>query len=817
MLETTASAPEVKASNQDASLLSRKIKKVAVLGSGIMGSGIACHLANIGLDVLMLDIVPRDLTEEQKNDPKVRNSMANNALAAAIKSKPAPLYKKNFASRIKTGNFEDDFEKIGDCDWVIEVVIERLDIKKIVFEKVDQFRKKGALVTSNTSGIPIHLMAEGRSEDFRQHFCGTHFFNPPRYLRLLEIIPTPDTKQEVVDFLMNYGDVFLGKQTVLCKDTPAFIANRVGVYAMAKIYQLTDELDLDINTVDKLTGPAIGRPKTGTFRLGDLVGLDTAEKVMKGIKDNCPNDEQASTFNMPSYMQFLLDNKFYGNKTKKGFYQRTKEKDENGRRITLALNLKTNEYAPTGRPTVESLKTIKQIDSPTGKIKALFKADDKGGELVRRSLLGLFAYVSNRIPEIADNLYSIDNAVSAGFAWNYGPFEYWDIIGVEEGVKLAKEAGEKIAPWVDEMIAGGNTAFYKSENGVRKYYDIDSKSYKAVPGGDAFIVLDNYREKAPVFKNEEVVLHDIGDGVLCLEFVSKMNSIGEGVLRGLNECITIAEEGGWKGLVIGNNAEHFSVGANLMMIGMFAFQQEFDELNMAVDLFQQTTMRCRYSSVPVVAATQGYVFGGGCETIMHCDAAMAAAESYIGLVEVGVGLIPGGGGTKEFALRLSDSMYPGDVVIPKLIEATKTLAMASVATSAEEAYKLGYLLKGRDEVVMNAKRNIADAKAKVLELSDGYIQPLPRTDITVMGRTGLGALYTFANELKLGNYASDHDIKIAKKIAYVLCGGDLTGIQKVSEQYLLDIEREAFLSLCGEQKTLERIQHMLQTNKPLRN
>ncbi len=818
MSEITAPAvPTVKASNSDAALRSRKIKKVAVLGSGIMGSGIACHFANIGLDVLMLDIVPRDLADDQKNNPAARNKMANDSLAAALKSKPAALYNKNFASRITTGNFDDDFAKIEDCDWIIEVVVERLDIKKIIFEKVDKFRKKGALVSSNTSGIPINLMAEGRSDDFKKHFCGTHFFNPPRYLRLLEIIPTPDTDPAVIDFFMHYGDLFLGKQTVLCKDTPAFIANRVGVYAMAKIYQLTDELGLDISTVDKLTGPAIGRPKTGTFRLGDLVGLDTAAKVMAGIKENCPNDEQVGAFNAPSYMNFLLENKFYGNKTKKGFYQKTKEKDEKGRPIILGLDLKTHEYAPTQRPKLASLKDLKQIENQEAKIKFLFNAEDEGGQLIRRSLLGLFAYVSNRIPEIADNLYSIDDAVRAGFAWEYGPFEYWDTVGVETAVELAKKEGEQIAPWVTDMLAAGHTSFYKSENGQRKYYDGASKSYKTVPGGEAFIQLDNYRELPPVYKNDEITLHDIGEGVLCLEFTSKMNSIGEGVLRGINESIRIAEEDGWKGLVIGNNATHFSVGANLMMIGMFAFQQEFEELNMAVDLFQQTTMRCRYSSIPVVAATQGYVFGGGCETIMHCDAAMVAAESYIGLVEVGVGLIPGGGGTKEFAVRLSDSMYKGDVIIPKLIEHTKTVAMASVSTSAAQAFDLGYLVKGRDEVVMNTGRNIAEAKAKVLELADGYTQPLARKDIKVLGRNGLGALYTFANELKLGKYASDHDIKIAKKISYVLCGGDLTGPQTVSEQYLLDIEREAFLSLCGEQKTQERIQHMLQTNKPLRN
>jgi len=795
----------------------RRIKKVAVLGSGLMGTGIAAHFANIGLDVLMLDIVPFDLSEEEKNNPSARNRMADNSLKMALKAKPAPFYSNKFASRIKTGNFDDHMDQISDCDWIIEVVIERLDIKKQIFEKVDAIRKKGSLVSSNTSGIPIHLMAEGRSEDFRQHFCGTHFFNPVRYMRLLEVIPTTDTLPEVTDFFMHYGDVFLGKQTVLCKDTPAFIANRVGVYAMAKIFQLTEQMGLRIEEVDKLTGPLIGRPKTGTFRLGDLVGHDTSAKVIAGIKENCPNDEQAHTFEIPAYILFLLDNKFYGDKSKKGFYEKTKERDANGRPVILALDLKTLEYGPSQKPSIPSIGLSKKIEELPQRIRAVYDAEDQGGELIRKSLQGLFAYVSNRVPEISDTLYGIDDAVRAGFAWQMGPFEYWDTIGVEKGIKDAEADGQKIADWVKEMLAAGHTSFYKIENGVKKYYCREKKAYAAVPGAETFIILDNHREKTPVFKNSEVILHDIGDGVLCLEFISKMNAMGEGILRGINECIQIAEEGDWKGLVIGNNAQHFTVGANLMMIGMFAFQQEFEELNMAVNLFQQTTMRCRYSSIPVVAATQGYVFGGGCETIMHCDAALCAAESYIGLVEVGVGLIPGGAGTKEFAVRASDAFFAGDVQIPTIIEKFKTIAMASVATSAHQAFDLGYLQKHKDSVVMNTQRNIGEAKKKVLELADTYVQPIQRTDVTVLGRTGLAALYVAANELLLGQYASEHDIKIAKKVAYVLCGGDLTGQQQVSEQYLLDIEREAFLSLAGEKKTLERIQHMLQTNKPLRN
>lgn len=798
-------------------MTSRRIRKVAVLGSGLMGSGIACHLAGVGLEVMMLDIVPFDLTEDQKKNPKERNRIVNAALDTAIKSKPAPLYDKAFSSRITTGNFDDDMPKIAECDWIIEVVVERLDIKQQVFEKVEKYRKLGTLISSNTSGIPINMMAAGRSDDFRKHFCGTHFFNPVRYMRLLEIIPTTETDPSVIDFFMQYGDRTLGKQTVLCKDTPAFIANRVGVYAMAKIYQLTTEIGLTIEDVDALTGPPMGRPKTGTFKLGDLVGHDTASNVIKGIKANCPNDEQASSFEIPKYQQFLLDNKFLGNKSGQGFYKRTAEKDATGRPISLALNLETLEYAPSERSKLASLGVAKQIEELPNRLRALFKHTDKGGELVRRSLSGLFAYVSNRVPEISDSLYAVDDALRAGFAWDLGPFQYWDVIGITEGVAAAEADGQQIAAWVKEMIAAGFTSFYKSENGVKKYYDIKTKSYQPMLGAGEFIVLDNYRDKKPVYENPEVVLHDIGDGVLCLEFRSKANSIGEGVLRGINDSIKIAEEEGWKALVIGNNATNFTVGANLMMIAMLAYQQEWDELNYAIKFFQDTSMKLRYSAIPVVIATQGYVFGGGCEFSMHADAVAAAAESYVGLVEVGVGLIPGGGGTKEFAVRASDTFHEGDVQINILIEQFKTISMAQVATSAHEAFNLGYLTHEKDFVVLNKDRNIAEAKKKALQLAENYVQKQPRKDILVLGRTGLSALYVAAHSLQLGNYASEHDIKIAKKVAYVLCGGDLTGAQRVSEQYLLDVEREAFLSLCGEQKSLERVQYMLTNNKPLRN
>jgi len=790
---------------------SRAIRKVAVLGSGVMGSGIALHFANIGLEVLLLDIVPFDLKEEEKANPKMRNKIVNDAFTFALKSKPAQAYNPESAKRVTLGNFDDDMSKIKDCDWVIEVVIERLDIKKQVFEKVDALRKKGSLVTSNTSGIPIHLMAEGRSEDFQKNFCGTHFFNPPRYLRLLEVIPTPNTSTEVVDFLMNYGDVHLGKETVLCKDTPAFIANRVGVYAMAKVFQLTQELGLTIEEVDALTGPAIGRPKTGTFKLSDLVGNDTGTKVMMGIKENCPNDEQAGAFEIPKYVQFLLDNKFYGNKSKKGYYY----KDE--KRNSFSLRLDTLEYAPTGKPKFASLDAAKKVENLQDKVNAFIKADDKGAQMVKRSLAGLFAYVSNRVPEISDVLYAVDDALRAGFAWEIGPFQYWDIVGVQKGIELAEADGLTISAWVKEMLAAGNTSFYKIENGVKKYYDQQSKSYKTIPGAESFIILENLRANKPVWKNSGGTLHDIGDGVLNLEFTSKMNSLGGDVLAAINKSIEIAEKG-YKGLVIGNDAPNFSVGANLMMISMLAMEQEFDELDIAIRQFQQTTMRCRYSSVPVVSAPHGMTLGGGCEVTLHSDAVIASAETYMGLVEVGVGLIPAGGGTKELALRTSDSFKNGDPMLQSLQDNFLNIAMAKVGTSAKEAFDLGLMRKNKDRIVVNAKRVIAEAKQEVIRLSEeGYTQNAHRNDITVLGRTGLGTLTVGVESFVAGGYISAHDAKIAKKIAYVMCGGDLSAPTQVNEQYLLDLEREAFLSLCGEKKTLERIQAMLTTGKPLRN
>ncbi len=797
--------------------MSYRIKKVAVLGSGVMGTGIACHMANVGMELLMLDILP---PQHQNPQGAQRNQVASDALAAALKAKPAPLYDKAFANRIEVGNLEDDLPKIKDYDWIIEVVVERLEIKQQLFEKVAQYRTPGTLVTSNTSSIPIHLLADGRDEEFKKHFCGTHFFNPPRYLRLLEIIPIAETDPKLVEFFMQFGDVHLGKQTVLCKDTPAFIANRIGVMSGTKITLLTQEYQMRIEEVDALTGTLIGRPKTASFKLQDLVGIDTGDKVTRFVQQAVKDDPFFQKLNDTpplKFMEFLLENQFYGNKSGKGFYERTSEKDENGRTIYKALNLQTLTYETAIRPKLEAVQSAKGIELMDKRLQNLIEGNTREHQFMQAYFAALFSYTAHRVPEIADEYYQIDDAMRAGYVWEYGPFEYWDLIGLDKGIELIESQNETVPTWVLEAQKKGCTAFYKFEGGTKKYFNLQTQNYQAVPSAANYIILDSYRQKTPLLKNSECTLHDLEDGVMCLEFTSKSNAIGEGIGRGLVEAIERAESEGWKGLVIGNNAPQFSVGANLMNVGMLAMQKQYDQLDAMVQGFQDINMRIRTSKIPVVVATQGYVFGGGCEIAMHCDAGVYAAESYIGLVEVGVGLLPGGGGTKEFALRTSDKLFEGDVQIPTLIDHFKTIATATVATSAHEAFGFDYLQKGRDFVCYNTPRNIGMAREKVLQLANGYVPPSPRIDIQVLGRGGLSVLYSAINEFRLGEYMSDYDVEIARKIAYVLCGGDLTSAQQVSEQYLLDIEREGFMSLLGNQKTLDRIQYLLMNNKPLRN
>lgn len=800
--------------------MNRSIKKVAILGSGIMGSRIACHFANIGVEALLLDIVPRELSEiENKKglgleDKVVRNRIVNEAFQATLKSKPAALYNTKFASRISLGNFEDDMQDIAGCDWVIEVVVENLDIKKVVFEQVEKYRTPGTLITSNTSGIPIHLMLDGRSEDFKKHFCGTHFFNPPRYLQLLEIIPTSETDPELIDFLMNYGDRYLGKTTVLCKDTPAFIANRVGIYAILKVTETMQKLGLNIDEIDKLTGPVLGRPKSATFRTSDVVGLDTLVKVANNLYEGLVDDEARDTFKLSETMNTLLEKNWLGDKTKQGFYKKTK--DEKGKTQILTLDLETFEYKPKQKVKFATLELTKPIDNVKDRFKVLFDGKDIAGEFYRDAFYGLFQYVSNRIPEIADELYKIDDAVCAGFGWEVGPFETWDLVDITKTVAKMEEAGYKPNQWIYEMLEAGITSFYSVKDGVRQYYDIETKEYKPVPGAEAFIILDNLRENNVVWSNTGATIFDLGDEVLGIEFHTKMNTLGGEVIEGIDKAIAVAEKD-YRGLVIGNQGAQFSAGANLAMLFMLAIEQEYDDVNFMIKHFQDSMMRVRYSSIPVVVAPHGLALGGGCEMTMHADRVQAAAETYIGLVEVGVGLIPAGGGTKEFTKRISDGYATGDVELNDLQSTFMNIATAKVATSAYEAFDMNILRRG-DGVSVSKNRQIADAKAAVLEMADaGYVQASQATNIRVQGKAGLALVSAGVTGMRMGNYISDHDLKIANKIAWIMCGGDLSYIQEVSEQYLLDLEREAFLSLLGEAKTLERIQAILNGQKPLRN
>ncbi len=801
--------------------MNRSIKKVAVLGSGVMGSRIACHFANIGCEVLLLDIQPKELNEkEQKagltsDSPAFKNRIVNESLEFAIKSNPSPLYRKSFASRIKTGNLADDLPGIAQCDWVIEVIVERLDVKMQLFEQVEKFRKPGTLISSNTSGIPIHLMTRGRSEDFKAHFCGTHFFNPPRYLQLLEIIPTSDTKAEIVSFLLDFGSKFLGKKTVLCKDTPAFIANRVGVYSIMALFHAVEEMDLTVEEVDKLTGPILGRPKSATFRTCDVVGLDTLVHVAKGLKDNCKNDEENALFDLPGYISKMVENGWLGAKSKQGFYK--KVTNEQGKSEILGLDLKTMQYRPSEKVKFPTLDMAKPIDDLKQRTKMLFMGMDKAGEFYRKIFGGLFAYVSNRIPEISDECYKIDDAIKAGFGWELGPFETWDLLGFDQGLKLIEAQGKKAAAWVLEMKAKGNATFYKEEKGQRLFYNQNSGQYEIIPGTENLVILDALRSENTVWKNADATLVHLGEGILNLEFHTKMNTIGGGVIEGINKAIDLAEKE-YKGLVISNTGQNFSAGANVGMIFMMAAEQDYDELNFAVKTFQDTMMRIRYSNIPVVVAPHNMALGGGCELSMHSDKVVAHAELYMGLVEFGVGLIPGGGGSKEFAKRLSDEISAGDVKINRLRERFLTIGQAKVSTSAHEAFDLGYLREGIDEIVISREFQLARAKQSCLELADkGYIAPKRERNVTVLGQEGLGIVYVGANSMVSGNYMSEHDQVISEKLGFVLCGGDLSENTTVSEQYLLDLERKAFVELCQQRKTLERLESLVKNGKILRN
>ncbi|MBN2638518.1 MAG: 3-hydroxyacyl-CoA dehydrogenase/enoyl-CoA hydratase family protein [Bacteroidales bacterium] len=798
----------------------RSIKKVAVLGSGVMGSGIACHFANIGLEVLLIDIVPRELTEAEKakgltlENKVVRNRIVNESLTAALKSKPSPIYKQSFAKRITTGNFDDDLPKIKDYDWVIEVVVERLDIKQQVFEKVDKLRKPGTLITSNTSGISINEMAEGKSEDFQKHFCGTHFFNPPRYLQLFEVIPSKYTDEAVLDFLKDYASRFLGKTPVIAKDTPAFIANRIGTFSIMELFNNVKNYDLTIPELDKLTGPVIGRAKSATFRTADVVGLDTLVHVADYIRETV-KDEKNDSFKIPEYLQKMLENKWLGSKTRQGFFKKV---EEDGRKKFLTIDFDTLEYKEDPRPKLSVLEKTKGIDDVKKRMPILLGDKGKVGDFYKASFYSLFQYSSNRMPEISDDIYRVDDAMNAGFGWKIGPFETWDALGVADTAKAMEEAGNKPAQWVYDMLESGIESFYKIDGGLKYYYDIDSKGYKAIPGQEGRLSLEILRPTNVLWENNDVSIFDLGDGILNVEFHSKMNTIGQGTLQGLNKAIDMAEAE-YKGLVISNEGDNFSAGANVGMIYMLAIEQEWEDLNMAVQWFQKTTMRLRYSSIPVIAAPHGMTLGGGCEVCMHSDKVIAHAETYMGLVEFGVGLIPGGGGTKEFALRLGDSLKEGDIRTNAFLNRYLSIGQAKVSTSGYEAFDLGYMREGVDEVIVSRAHQLAYAKKAALQMAEkGYSQPAARNDVKVLGKEALGMVYVGSDGFQTAHYMSEHDGLIAEKLGWVMAGGEISSaLTEVSEQYLLDLERKAFLELCMQRKTLERMNSLITKGKILRN
>ena len=796
-----------------------KIKKVGVIGSGIMGSRIACHLANVGLEVILLDICPKELNEKEKKlgkklkDREVRNRIVNESLLTAIKSKPSPLFTKKTTNKIKTGNIEENLNLLSNVDWIIEAVVEKLEIKKKVYDSIEKHRKKETIISTNTSGIPISFISEGRSENFKKNFLGTHFFNPPRYLRLLEIIPGKKTDKKTVDFFMRFGSLVLGKETVICKDTPAFIANRLGIYSLMSTIHSVEKFKLKVSEVDFLTGPIIGRPKSATFRTMDVVGLDTAVNVSNNLLKDLKKDESVSMFKLPDSVKKLYNNKQWGDKTGKGFYK--KEVDEKGKKTFYEINFNTNKYETYQNNQEKELLNIKKEESLDRRITELVSLKTKHGDFYRSVFYDSFRYCSLRIPEVSDDIYKIDKAICSGFGWKKGPFETWDAIGVEKVFNEMLKLKMKPAPWVEEMLSLGIKSFYKFSNNKKHFYDIQEKQHKPVPGSEDLIVLDAFKEKNIIWSNKGATLYDIKEGVMNLEFHTKMNTMGKDVLEGINHAIDICEKQ-HTGLVIANEADYFSAGADLGTVFMLAGNRDFDAIEKSIDAFQKTIMRVRYSSVPVVVATSGLALGGACELSMHADAVQAHNETYMGLVELGVGLIPAGGGTKETVLRVASEYSKGDPEFNKLMESFMTIASAKVSTSALEAQEMGFFNKTTNTA--NRANLIKDAKNKVLNIASlGYVKPTIKKKIKVHGRSALAMFNAGIETMKQGMYITDYDQKLAQKLAHIMCGGDLTQECYVDEQYLLDLERETMVSLCGEEKTLQRMHSILFKRKPLRN
>jgi len=800
------------------------VKKAAVLGAGTMGSQIAAHLANARIATLLLDIAPRELTADERakgltlESADVRNRIARGGLEAAKKAKPAAFFTSDLASLVTIGNLEDDLPKLQDYDLIIEAVVENLDIKRRLFEKVERHRRPASVIASNTSGIPLHQLAEERSEDFRAHFLGMHFFNPPRYMHLVELIRTEWTKPEVSCSMFGFLDERLGKGVVVAKDRPNFIANRIGTFGALVTMRTMLEDGYSIEEVDKITGPAVGRPKTATFRTFDLVGLDVFAHVVKNLHENLPDDPEREIFVMPGFVAKMIEHGLLGNKTTAGFYR--KEKAEGDKREILTLDTATLDYRASQKVKLPSLEMAKNIEDTRERLQTLVWSKDRVGAFLWKTLSRTLCYAADRIPEIADTVVEIDRAMRWGFNWELGPFEVWDAIGVEKSVARLKEEGRTVPANVQSMIDAGVKSFYRKKDGKHFYYDFASEEYRPLADPPGTINLKSLKDRTGVIKkNSGASLIDLGDGVACLEFHSKMNSIGGDTLEMLKVALNEVEKN-FVGLVVGNQGQNFSVGANLMLMLMEAQDENWEELDMIGRLFQQSVMSLRYSPKPVVVAPFQMVFGGGCEMVLHADRVRASAETYMGLVEVGVGIIPAGCGTKEMLVRALDSI-PTDMKdadpFPFVKRAFETIALAKVVTSAEEARGFGFL-RDEDSISMNPDRLIADAKKEVLALAaSGYAQPQQRTDILALGNPALATLKLGVHLMKRAGYISDHDALIGEKLARILTGGDLNHATRVSEQYLLDLEREAFLSLIGTRKTQERIAHMLKTGKPLRN
>ena len=807
--------------------MKRRIEKAAVLGAGTMGARIAAHFANAGIPCYLLDIAPSELNADEKRkgftleSPAVRNRIVLAGLEGAKKSKPAAFFTPETARLVTPGNFEDNLGWCAEVDWIIEVVAENLEIKRNLLTKVEAVRKPGTIVTSNTSGLPIHLIAEGRSEDFRRHWAGTHFFNPPRYMKLVELIAGPETKPEVLQLLDETCDLRLGKGVVRAKDTPNFIANRIGTFSMLNALHQMQALDMTIEEVDTCTGPAIGQPKSATFRTGDLVGLDILVHVVRNIYETATNDEKRETYRIPAFVDEMMKRGWLGDKTNGGFYK--KDRASGGKEI-LTLDWKKMEYRARQKAKFGSIEAGKGIEDTRERVRALAAPalEGKGGDKAARFIWSVLSetclYAARLMPEIANNVVDVDRAIRWGFAWELGPFEMWDAIGVERMAKALQAEGKKLPPLVEKVLASPGKSFYETEKGNTRYFDYSSGTMKPVEEPSGIIILKSLKERTPVVqKNSGASLIDLGDGVLCCEFHSKMNAIGGDLVAMLHAGVKKLDTE-FEAMVIANQASNFSVGANLMMVLMGAQEGEWDELNMAVRQFQRVNMAIKYAPRPVVAAPFGMSLGGGCEIPLHSARIHAAAETYMGLVEVGVGLIPGGGGTKEMAIRANEHASSGDAtdLIHALRPIFQNIATARVSTSAEEARDMGFL-RAADQLSMNRDRLVADAKQTALAMvRAGYHAPAP-AEIRVLGEEFLAVAKLGIHMLVRGEYASEYDAVVARKLAFILAGGNITAPQTVSEQYILDLEREAFVSLCGERKTQERMAHTLKTGKPLRN